>query len=230
MNPALIARGLRKSYQGEAVLAGVDLVLHAGEAGVLIGPSGSGKTTLLSILGGLLRPDAGGLWLDGELVAHAAVEKITRVRLTRLGFIAQHVELAPLLAIEENLALEGENAGMRRVDAQARASELIVRLGLADQLGKCPEQLSAGQRRRVAVARALLHRPPVLLADDPTSGLNWRQALTVVDLLVAQARIAGVALLMATHDMRLVPRFDRVFLINSGRLQERSPQEEVAHA
>jgi len=97
-------------------------------------------------------------------------------------------------------------------------------------LGKCPEQLSAGQRRRVAVARALLHRPPVLLADDPTSGLNWRQALTVVDLLVAQARIAGVALLMATHDMRLVPRFDRVFLINSGRLQERSPQEEVAHA
>ncbi len=229
MNAALATRGLTKSFEGEVVLAGVDLALPAGETGVLLGPSGSGKTTLLSILGGRLRPDAGELWVNGEPMAQGPVE-LARWRRTRLGFVAQAEEWAPLLAIEENLALEGENAGLLRAEAQARARELLVRLGLADQLGKCPEQLSTGQRQRVAVARALLHRPPVLLADDPTAALDWRQAATVVDLLVAQARVAGAALLMTTHDTRLVPRFDRVFMINSGRLQERSPREEVAHA
>lgn len=230
MNAALAARGVAKSYQGEVVLAGVDLALSAGEAGVLLGASGSGKTTLLSIFGGRLRPDAGELWVNGEPVAQAGSAELGRLRRARLGFVAQQVEVAPLLAIEENLALEGENAGLCRAEAQARASELLVRLGLADQLGKCPEQLSAGQRQRVAIARALLHRPRALLADDPTAALDGRQARAVVDLLVAQTRVAGAVLLMTTHDTRLVPRFDRVFMMNSGRLHERSPWEEVAHA
>ena len=235
MNPvALEAVGLEKSYGtgalAEPVLRGVSLALHAGETAVLLGPSGSGKTTLLSILGCLLTPDAGELHVGGARVPLDDATARTELRRTRLGFVFQQAQLLPFLSIRENLTLVAENAGLTHADADNRASASLARLGLDVHREKLPGQLSGGQRQRVAIARALIHRPPVILADEPTAALDWEHGRAVADLLVAQAREAHAALLVVTHDTRLVPRFDRVFVMNAGRLDETSKEAFTHHA
>jgi ABC-type lipoprotein export system ATPase subunit len=229
MNAALQATAIVKSYGdgagAETVLRGVSLTLRAGETGVLLGPSGSGKTTLLSILGCLLAPDAGELRIGGERVAMDDVAARTELRRTRLGFVFQSAQLLPFLSIEENLVTVAENAGLPPEAARVQARDALQRLELVAHGAKRPGQLSGGQRQRVAIARALLHRPPVILADEPTAALDWARGAAVADWLVAQARTAGAALLVVTHDRRLVPRFDRVFAMHEGRLEEKNHDE-----
>jgi len=224
MSASLSCRDVSMTYGSgelsEAVLEGVTLDVCAGEACVLLGPSGSGKTTLLSIIGCLLTPSGGELTLAGARVPFGEAERLGALRREKLGFVFQHAQLLPFLNAEQNVALVGENAGLTRAAAQARAAELLEHLGMAAARTKMPGQLSGGQRQRVAIARALVHRPPIVLADEPTAALDWQHGQTVAQLLVEQTRAAGAALVVVTHDQRLVPRFDRVFAMEQGRLRE----------
>jgi putative ABC transport system ATP-binding protein len=187
---------------------------------VLLGPSGSGKTTLLSILGCLLPPSAGELWLRGQRVRHEA-GVLAELRRRHLGFVFQHAQLLPFLTLEENVRLPGRNAGLREAEVSGRVKELVRRLDVAGLGQKLPAQASGGQRQRIAIARALVHRPAVILADEPTAALDWQHGEQVVRLLTEQARRDGAALLTVTHDTRLVPLFERVFVLDAGRLSER---------
>lgn len=224
MNAKLSATDLVKTYGdgqlAETVLRGVSLDLHAGESCLLMGPSGSGKTTLLSHLGCLLTPTSGTLELDGRSVSFANPAELAEARRKSLGFVFQHAQLLPFLNVEENLALVASNAGMVRNEISERCEQLFGHLELESQRHKPPGKLSGGQRQRVAIARALMHSPSVVLADEPTAALDWSVGSKVVDLLIHEVREGGAALLVVTHDQRLVPMFDRLYRIEGGRLFE----------
>ena len=223
MNTAIECKNLTKAYGAELVLEEVSLSVKCGEACVLIGPSGSGKTTLLSILGCLLTPTNGELLVAGKRVDFQSPRTMSNLRRLNLGFVFQHAQLLPFLSVTDNLSIAGNNAGMPAVQLRTRIEALLERLGLTAMAMKKPAQLSGGQRQRVAIARALLHQPAILLADEPTAALDWQNGEVVADLLVAQAREARAALIVVTHDTRLLPKFDRVFSIENGRLQEHLP-------
>jgi putative ABC transport system ATP-binding protein len=224
MNAVLECRKLSKHYGegdlAEPVLAEVSVTLNPGETGVLIGPSGSGKTTLLSILGCLLTPSGGELHIAGERVDFTSPGVLGELRRRRLGFVFQHAQLLPFLTVTENLRVVGRNAGLANEPLEARLNLLLARLGLDAMRDKKPDKLSGGQRQRVAIARAMLHQPAILLADEPTAALDWHNGENVIDLLIEQAGEAGAALVVVTHDTRLLPKFDRVFRIEDGRVQE----------
>jgi putative ABC transport system ATP-binding protein len=227
MSLAMQCRGIAKSYGegelAEQVLAEVDLDFRRGEASLLLGPSGSGKTTLLSILGCLLAPSRGSLSIDGAAVDFTRKAQLTEVRRQKLGFIFQHAQLLPFMSVEENLRVCGGNAGLGVAETGARIDALLARLGLDGERHKHPAQLSGGQRQRAAIARALLHRPAIVLADEPTAALDWQHGKIVVELLLEQVRRENAVLVVVTHDTRLVPLFDRILHIDDGRLSETIP-------
>jgi putative ABC transport system ATP-binding protein len=218
----LEARGLQKRYRGTTLLADLNLTLRAGDVAVLLGPSGSGKTTLLGILGCLLAPDEGELRIAGERVDFTNVVLCASVRHAHIGFIAQRAPVPPFVTIEQNLIAMAESSGLAPGAGVDRARELLFRVGLAAHLEKFPTELDRGQLQRLGVAHALLRRPQVLLADDPTSGLERPQADTIVNLLIAQARVSGAALVMITHDPHVLSRFDRILTLDAGRLHDHS--------
>lgn len=224
MIPALSCVGLRHTYgQGEMavpVLKGVDLEVAPTECAVLCGPSGSGKTTLLSIAGCLLTPCEGALHIAGEEVTGLEAGGLVRIRREKLGFVFQHAHLLPFLSVEENLEIVGRNAGLDRLVLRERMDGLLERLEMIEHRRKKAAVLSGGQRQRVAVARALLHRPALVLADEPTAGLGWEIGQVVVDLLTHHAKQEGAGLLVVTHDMRLLEKFDRVFKMEGGHVYE----------
>ena len=177
---------------------------------------------MLSILGCLLTPTSGELWFAGLRVKHTTAF-LTELRRTRVGFVFQHAQLLPFLSVSENLEAVGRNAGLRGVALSRRVTDLLERLDVTTCSSKLPSQLSGGQRQRVSIARAVLHRPPVILADEPTAALDWDHGEAAVRLLVEQAREEGVMLLAVTHDARLIPHFNRRLGIDRGRLTENQP-------
>jgi putative ABC transport system ATP-binding protein len=205
----------------EDVLKGVSLRLARGETCVLLGPSGSGKTTLLAILGCLLSPTSGELRIDGKPIREDGQARLAQIRRRRMGFVFQQAQLLPFLTVEENIAHVAHNAGLGRAAAARRGRELLVRLDIDRLREKKPDQLSGGQRQRVAVARAVVHRPPVLLADEPTAALDWENGEAVVRLLIEQAKAEAALLVVVTHDTRLVSRFDRTLHMEAGKVIER---------
>jgi putative ABC transport system ATP-binding protein len=226
MRPILECQQVRHVYGwgtlAEEVLRDVTACFAAGETCILMGPSGSGKTTLLSILGFLLSPTSGHVFLDGQRVDYRHPRLLGRLRRDKIGFVFQHAQLLPFLSVAENLEIVGRNAGLPHRELGRRIDDLFGRLGIAGLRAKRPHQLSGGQRQRVAVARALLHRPPVLLADEPTAALDWQQGEAAVRLLVEQARAEGTLLLTVTHDARLLPLFRRRLRLEGGCLREES--------
>lgn len=216
--------GLHHTYgQGDLavpVLKGVEMELSAAECAVLSGPSGSGKTTLLSIVGCLLTPNHGGLWIAGEDVTKVPASAMTRLRREKIGFVFQHSQLLPFLTVRENLEVVGRNAGVSRGALDERIDGLLERLEMTAHSGKKASVLSGGQRQRVAVARALIHKPAVVLADEPTAALGWEIGQVVVKLLIQHSREEGAGLLVVTHDMRLMSMFDRVWEMDSGKVKE----------
>jgi ABC-type lipoprotein export system ATPase subunit len=222
MEPILACSGLGKVYGrgplAETALSGVSLALRRGEACVLVGPSGSGKTTLLSILGCLLSPTSGRLEVEGRAVDFTSAGSLVEIRRRSIGFIFQRSQLLSFLTISENLTVVGRNAGLARPELDARVASLAAALGIEAALRKKPDQLSGGQRQRAAIARAVLHRPAVVLADEPTAALDRANGEAVVHLLTGRARAENTSLLTVTHDTRLLDQFDRVYRIENGTL------------
>ncbi len=222
--PLVELRGVTKAYREggaeRAVLRGVDATIRRGELCVLIGRSGSGKSTLLNLIGGIDVPTAGEIVVDGLPLARATEARRTLFRRHHVGFVFQFFNLIPTLTVEENLRLPLELNGRPRDAARARAGALLAEVGLADRGPAFPEQLSGGEQQRVAVARALVHEPLLVLADEPTGNLDLDTGRQVLDLLDRLTRRAGRTLVMATHSPEVVGLADRIFRLQEGRLVE----------
>jgi putative ABC transport system ATP-binding protein len=219
------ARGLRKSYatatSSQQVLSGIDLDIAAGEFVVVLGRSGSGKSTLLNLLGAMDRPTEGQLTIGGQRVARLDEAGRTLFRRRHVGFVFQAFNLIPTLTVSENLRLPLELNGLD-ADADDRIAGYLERLGLADKTDRYPEQLSGGEQQRVAVARALVHEPSLLVADEPTGNLDLETGREVLALLDRMTREAGKTLVMATHSPEVIGIADRVLTIRDGRIEASS--------
>jgi putative ABC transport system ATP-binding protein len=217
----LVARDLAKDYpmNGETVhaLRGVSLTVHAGEYLAIVGPSGSGKSTLLQLLGGIDTPTSGNVEIGGARLDALSDRELTRLRLTRLGFVFQRFHLLPVLSAAENVELPMAEAGMSRAERQARARELLGYVGLADRVAHRATQLSGGEMQRVAIARALANRPMVILADEPTGELDVHTGRGILDLF-QRLRQDGATLVVVTHDERLAAEAGRVVHMLDGRV------------
>ena len=220
---ALRAEGIEKVYaEGDAEVRAVDgasITLQAGEVTLIMGPSGSGKTTLLFLLGGLLRPTRGHVWVNGDDLAALSERKLPRVRIRNFGFVFQDFNLLANLTARENVQVPMELAGIATAKAAERAGKLLTRLELGSRLDFLPEKLSGGEKQRVSIARALANRPRVLLADEPTANLDSKLGKEVAELLRRAASRTGAAVLMVSHDARIVDAADRLLLMEDGRLQ-----------
>jgi putative ABC transport system ATP-binding protein len=216
------AKGLRKTYREGATelcaLQGVDLEVRAGELTLLMGPSGSGKTTLLSILGCILRASEGKLEVLGEDVSSLPESDLPRIRREGIGFVFQGFNLFPTLTAAENVALALDLRGIRAGAAKKRGEELLAEVGLEQKARSFPADLSGGQKQRVAIARALAGDPPILLADEPTAALDSTSGRTVIELLQRLARVHGRAVVMVTHDPRILSFGDRIIHLEDGRI------------
>ena len=213
-------QSVSKHYAGRRgvvhALRGGSLELHAGEVVALAGPSGSGKTTLLLIAGGLLRPDEGSVFWDGQEPYHLSAEARARLRGARTGFVFQQFHLIPYLSVLENVMAPG--LVCPRSAGQAEAESLLDGLGLTHRIAHFPGELSTGERQRVALARAMFNRPTVLLADEPTANLDAENARHVTERLVRHAQENG-AVLVATHEQDVLKRAHRVLFMKEGELQ-----------
>jgi putative ABC transport system ATP-binding protein len=224
---ALDLRGIRHSYDGEPALDGVDLQVGRGEVVAVVGPSGSGKSTLLAVAGGLLTPDAGTRTIAGEDLDALPRRERERHRREQVGFIFQSANLVPYLTAEENLVAVEVVRDRSRAHAAEEARGLLAELDLADKAHRLPGQLSGGERQRVGIGRALMGRPAVILADEPTASLDGRRGRAVVSLLRAEAAERQVGAVLVTHDERVLDLVDRVVRLEDGRVVA---AEGTAHA
>jgi putative ABC transport system ATP-binding protein len=199
-------------------LDGVSLEVHRGEVLLLMGPSGSGKTTFLQILGGLLQPTEGRLWLHDREIGGLDAEARGRLRLAHFGFVFQAYNLFPTLTAAENVAVALDLRGIAGRAARDRARELLGSVGLADRVDAYPAQLSGGQKQRVAIARALAADPEIILADEPTAALDSTSGARVVELLCQLADRQGRAVVIVTHDPRILGAADRIVTLEDGRI------------
>jgi putative ABC transport system ATP-binding protein len=219
---AIRVRDVKKSYaEGAAVvqaLNGVDFDVRSGEMVMLMGPSGSGKTTLLSVMGCILRATSGLVEVQGRDVTHLTERELPRLRLEHIGFIFQGFNLFPTLTAAENVGLALDLKGVRASDARRRAQDLLAQVGLADKVNSFPADLSGGQKQRVAIARALAGEPGIVLADEPTAALDSTTGRTVMRLLRELAHERGRAVVLVTHDNRILEFADRIAHIEDGRI------------
>jgi putative ABC transport system ATP-binding protein len=216
----LEARGIRVERGGRAILQDVSLSATGGRMLAVVGPSGSGKTTLLGVLAGLLRPDGGGVRLDGAAVDGSVAQRRS------FGFLLQTHALLPVLTAAENVEVALRARGVAPDDARARALETLEEVGLGEARHRAVERLSGGQQQRVALARALAPRPAVLLADEPTSELDAATRDRMIDLIAARAA-QGQVVVLATHDLEVADRCEDRVDLRDGRLVPASGQNPI---
>ena len=229
----LVAEEVTKTYgSGHTAVTAVEnasLAVNEGEFVALVGPSGSGKTTLLSILGGLLTPTHGRVLMGDTRVDELSKKDLTKFRAARVGFVFQTANLVPFLTARENITLMNDLAGGRlsRKDARLRAERLMAELGLAERADNVPEKLSGGERQRVAIGRALMNDPEILLVDEPTASLDTERGRQVVQLLAREIKERSKTGIMVTHDLRMVEYTDRVYEILDGHVTEETRTQEA---
>lgn len=217
---------LSKTYgEGESAVHAIkeaSFEIYAGETVALLGPSGSGKTTLITMIGCITEPSSGKLTLDSELMYDQKwqISDTRRIRREKIGFIFQAHNLIPFLNVLENVTIVPLMNGVKKAQADQRAKELLDYLGVEDKLTKMPSQLSGGQSQRVAIARSLANNPKIILADEPTAALDGERALSVMQLLRKLAQEQEVAIIIVTHDERMLPLFDRILRVEDGIVKE----------
>jgi lipoprotein-releasing system ATP-binding protein len=220
---ALELRGVRRVFKQAGaelvVLNGIDLALRPGEVVALVGPSGAGKSTLLHIAGLLERPDAGAVLIGGQDCGRLGDERRTLLRRSEIGFVYQYHHLLPEFSALENVILPQMIAGVPRRRARERAVELLDQVGLISRAGHRPARLSGGEQQRVAIVRALANDPKILLGDEPTGNLDHATGETVLETLLDLVRRTGLAALIATHNLDLARRLDRIVALEDGRLR-----------
>ncbi|WP_321474774.1 ABC transporter ATP-binding protein [uncultured Paludibaculum sp.] len=209
-------------------LNGIDLDVNAGEVLMLMGPSGSGKTTLLSIMGCILQATSGSVRIAGQEIVGLAERKLPKVRLDHFGFIFQGFNLFPALTARENVELALKLKGISGAAGHKRAEHLLEQVGLADKFKSYPADLSGGQKQRIAIARALAGDPPIILADEPTAALDSHSGLTVMEILTGLARHRDRAVVVVTHDSRVLHYADRIVHIADGKIADSAVEERVA--
>ncbi len=218
--PVLSVRNLHRSYPSGGgtltVMAGADIDIYPGEMVGLIGPSGSGKSTLLHAAGLLEKPNAGEVFINGRECLKLPDDERTRIRRESVGIVYQFHHLQKEFTAVENVAIPQMIAGISAKTAEAEASRLLTNMGLGERLTHRPSQMSGGEQQRVAIARALANRPQILLGDEPTGNLDPATSDSVFRSLLNLTRTEGVAALIATHNMNLVPFFDRVLTVHDG--------------
>ena len=218
----IVIEGLTKRYgSGDTAvdaLKGVDMYVAPGEVIGLIGPSGSGKSTLLKCLGAVIEPTAGRMTLGHDVIYDNGwkIDDLRALRRDRIGFVFQAPYLIPFLDVTDNVALIPMLAGLPNRDARLRAVELLGALDVAHRASAMPSQLSGGEQQRVSIARALVSRPPVILADEPTAPLDSERALAVIRILHEMAHRFQTAVIVVTHDEKIIPTFRRIYHIRDG--------------
>jgi putative ABC transport system ATP-binding protein len=220
--PLLVARNLEKTYTRGAApvtaLRGVSLTLEAGDFVALMGPSGCGKSTLLHLCGAMDRPTSGSLAIEDRDVTTLDDDALTRLRRDRIGFVFQFFNLLPTLTLGDNIALPCLLAGLPVGEAERRARALAERVGIGHRLDHYPQQVSGGEAQRAAIARALVHRPALVIADEPTGNLDSANGATVLALLAELNHDLGITLLLATHAGEVAATAHRTVRLRDGRL------------
>ncbi|WP_315359231.1 ABC transporter ATP-binding protein [Prevotella nigrescens] len=211
-------KGLTKSFGSLQVLKGIDLCIEKGEIVSIVGPSGAGKTTLLQILGTLDKPDSGSVVVDGIETSTLSTNKLSEFRNTHLGFVFQFHQLLPEFTAIENIMIPAYIAGMKPKETRSRAEELLEFMGLSDRATHKPNELSGGEKQRVAVARALMNNPAVILADEPSGSLDSKNKEELHKLFFELRDKFGQTFVIVTHDETLATLTDRTIHLKDGRI------------
>ena len=211
-------KGLTKSFGSLQVLKGIDLCIEKGEIVSIVGPSGAGKTTLLQILGTLDKPDSGSVVVDGIETSTLSTNKLSEFRNTHLGFVFQFHQLLPEFTAIENIMIPAYIAGMKPKETRSRAEELLEFMGLSDRATHKPNELSGGEKQRVAVARALMNNPSVILADEPSGSLDSKNKEELHKLFFELRDKFGQTFVIVTHDETLATLTDRTIHLKDGRI------------
>ena len=211
-------KGVTKSFGSLQVLKGIDLRIEKGEIVSIVGPSGAGKTTLLQILGTLDKPDSGSVVVDGIETSTLSTNKLSEFRNTHLGFVFQFHQLLPEFTAVENIMIPAYIAGMKPKEARSRAEELLEFMGLSDRATHKPNELSGGEKQRVAVARALMNNPAVILADEPSGSLDSKNKEELHKLFFELRDKFGQTFVIVTHDETLATLTDRTIHLKDGRI------------
>jgi len=213
-------RNITKSFGALQVLKGIDIDIEKGEIVSIVGPSGAGKTTLLQIMGTLDKADTGSIEIDGVDVGRLSQSKLSRFRNQKIGFVFQFHQLLPEFTALENVMIPGFIGGMGRKEARARAEELLAFMGLSERAGHKPNELSGGEKQRVAVARALMNEPAVVMADEPSGSLDSQNKAELHQLFFDLRERYGQTFVIVTHDEELARLTDRTIHMRDGRIEE----------
>ena len=213
-------KGITKSFGSLQVLKGIDLHIDKGEVVSIVGPSGAGKTTLLQIIGTLDKPDSGSIMVDGIDVRSLSTKKIAHFRNKNIGFVFQFHQLLPEFTALENIMIPAFIAGKRRKEAKERAEELLAFMGLSDRASHKPAELSGGEKQRVAVARALVNNPAVILADEPSGSLDTKNKAELHQLFFDLRDKFGQTFVIVTHDEGLASLTDRTIQLKVGKIEK----------